>query len=222
MKNLTHYLFGIIFFLFTISSCTITQEYHFNRNLSGTASTTIDMTALVEFMKSMDTTESVQSLDTLDKNFEEMAKQLKEVGAKNVEFGWKVDKKSILYIKYDFDNIESLNNIMSQSDITGNITKKTANNNTSRAEFSNNGRKKISYKAPDINKDSLFNESDIESMNEYFNFVTIFSFDRKIKTLISESYSISEDKKSILQKASMQEFISNENSQDFEVTLKGW
>lgn len=217
MKHIIHYAAGILFLLLTVTSCTITQEYHFNRDLSGTASTTIDMTALMEFMNSMDTTESSNSLDTLDENFAETAEQLRELGAENVEFGWKNDEKNIIYLSYKFDDVKTLNEILASQDAATGLA--GGDSEGPKAKFINKGRRKLTYKAPNLSDSELKDNEEIKSMAEYYEFKTIFTFDRKIKKLEAEGYEISDNKKKISNKANLNEMLEDDYTQDFNVKL---
>jgi len=218
MKQIKFTIAGVLFLLLTITSCTITQEYHFNRDLSGTATTTIDMTALMEFMESMDTTESSNSLDTLDENFAESAEQLKELGAENVEYGWKGEGKNIIFLSYEFDDIETLNTILASQDATTGLTG-GGDSDGPKAKFENRGKRKLIYKAPEMNDSELANNEEMESMAEYYKFKTIFTFDRRVKQLDAKAYELSENKKKIMQEATLKEMLSDDYSQDFEVKL---
>lgn len=219
MKRIIFYLTGIFIVLFTISSCTITQEYHFNRDLSGTATTTIDMTALMEFMASMDSTgEAGNSLDTLDESFAETAEELRDLGAENVEYGWQGEGKNIIFLSYDFKDIETLNKIVSSQDATTGMAGSTTDEGP-KAEFDNKGKRTLIYKAADLKDSELANSEDMESMSEYYTFKTIFTFDRKIKNLEAEGYEISEDNKKISMEATLKDVLEEDFSQDFVVKL---
>ncbi|MEA2043330.1 MAG: hypothetical protein U9N85_12380 [Bacteroidota bacterium] len=211
-------IFALIFLLAGISSCTITQEYHFNKDMSGSVSSTIDMSQLIDYMNSMDTSNSSQSLDTLDNTFKEAAQELEDMGAENVQFGWKTDEKKVLYINYEFSDIEMLNKISASNEMTKSVLGQN-DNPANTIKFETNGRRELIYDAPVLKNDSL-SDSDMESIGEMYTFETIFSFDRKIKSLDNDSYTISEDGKSFSQTLTLNDLYSEEISRDFKLKLK--
>ncbi len=220
MKKIYFTLFVGIFF---IVSCSVTQEYHFNNNFSGTANTSIDISIWKDFMKNDSTGEEDKSLDSLDQSLPEIAERLKKVGAKNINFGWKNDK-TVLFITYDFDDVNILNKTLSETgtetDLFKGLTDRNNNSKKETPKFSIRGKRKLIYSKPNTDNDSLLNNSEMESMKEYFQYSLLFSFDRKIKKVANKNAKIDEDMKSFGFSGSMFEILSPDYSTDFTVKLK--
>ena len=204
-------------FLFSIG-CNITQEYNFNKDMSGTSNMEIDISALIGFMGSMDSLESQNSLDSLDQSFEEVAKEYKKMGATNVKYGWK-NNKSVLYLSYEYKDLDLLNKLLSaeSGDMLGS---KILGDSTEKPEFIQKGKYKLIYNAPEVSNDTLFNNEEMKSMKEYYNYSLIFNFATEIKKLKSEKAELSSDKKSIEFSGGLFDIFSPDYSTDFEVKLK--
>ncbi len=212
------FLIPFLFIALFIGSCSITQEYHFNKNLSGTYSFEMKMGDLINMIKSMDTTgNAMSSLDTLDQSFEEIALKYKDSGAKNVKVGWK-DDKTTLYINFDFDNIEDLNSVLENSDSKSGMNLFYDNQKTP-AKITNKGKRKLSFDFPEFNNDTT-SMKDIESMKDYISIETIFSFDRKIKSINNKNAVISNDKMSYKFSGKLDNMLDKDFTMDTDVKLK--
>ena len=115
------YLFVLSFIALWMSSCSIQQHVHFNRNLSGSVTTTIDISMLKTLMSQMqgDSTMNAPGMPNMDTMMDSISKspemdKIKEIkGISNVKM--KVDKKtSMITMSYDFKNIDALNRAMTQ------------------------------------------------------------------------------------------------------------
>ncbi len=75
--------------LVIISSCTITQEYTFNKDFSGSTKISIDMESFMEMMGGMDSTgnSAKEMKDSLNFVFEESKNKLDSIGMKNIKYG---------------------------------------------------------------------------------------------------------------------------------------
>lgn len=187
----------LIFFvalLFVIVSCTVTQEYHFNNDFSGTAKSSIDMSTLIAFANAADSTgEEETSFDSLEYHLQDMHADLEKIpGISNVKHSWD-ENTGIMFISYDFDDIETLNVSMGRnfSELTFE-TKQTAEDFQ---YFSQKGRK-LYFSLPEIQNDTLFEDSDMESMQELFKYQIKFSFDKEVKKIQSNIFELHEDRHS--------------------------
>ncbi len=211
------------FVLFTIAvlflgSCSITQEYHFNKDLSGTYSFDIKMADLINMMQSMDTSGNMMSsMDTLDRSFTEIEIKYKEAGAKNVKVGWKDDKTTI-HINFDFANIEDLNSVLENSSTESGMNFMN-NNSKTPGKITHKGKRSLSFDFPEINNDSTSMKG-MESMKDYITVETIFSFDRRIKSINNKNAVISDDKKSFKFSGKLDKLLNKDFTLDTDVKLK--
>lgn len=211
---------GVLFFLIVLfTSCSITQEFYFNKDFSGSAKMTIDMSSFMEMMSGLDTTgNSLQEMrDSLDFVFTESAQKLDSVGVKDIDYGWG-ENSTVLYMTYKFDNIDVLNKALNSSDMQGSVTEEKAvkENHT---YFIKEGRKTLTYKGVKSDKD-ISNNKDMESMKDYYKYAVKFNFERKIRKIDNPNYNVSEDNKSAELKGSMFEIIRPEYNSDITFKLK--
>ena len=212
--KLSSIIIALIIILFT--GCTITQEYHFNNDFSGDYTLELEMGDLINMIKSMDTTGDMSSLDSMDQSLIELSEKYKEAGAKNINTGWK-DDKNTLFLTFDFENLETLNDILNsvgeESDMFSFAGSKGTTN------FSNKGSGKIIVDLPEYINDSI-SENEMDQMKEYLSIETIFSFDREIKKVKNENAVISEDKKSFKFEGKINDFMKEGFTLDSDVKLK--
>lgn len=219
-------IFPVLFILFFVASCTITQEYHFNKDMSGTATTQVDLSMMMEFMSGLDTTDSDDnSMDTLDQSLAEAAAEYEALGAKNVEYGWN-DDSTVLYVSYDFKDLDHLNELVGSgggiSEMFGGKKESDESEKAEAPEFSKGWffGTTFKYDAPDIANDTLFSGDEMASMKDYYQYKLIFSFDQEIKKVDNENAVMSPDGKSIEFSGSMMEMFSEDYSADFKLKLK--
>jgi hypothetical protein len=210
----------VIFFIATIflASCTISQSYHINKDFSGTAETSVEMGELIKFMNSMDTTGKGFSTDTIDQAFETVALELKNAGAKDVEYGWK-NEKTTLFVKYTFDNLESVNNLLKETNKQSVFALAGDNGSDGSIKFSNKGSKTLIYDAPEVS-DSLRSNQQYAAMKDYIYFSVNFTFERQIKKIDNKRAIISDDKKSFSIKGNIMDLMAPDFTSDFTVKLK--
>lgn len=214
-KNLYLFLIVILFLV----SCSITQEYHFNNDFSGTANTSIDISVMKNLLSSMDSTgEGDNSFDTLDQSLVEVAEKLKRVGAENIKYGWKNDK-TVLYLTYDFKNVDVLNKTLSETGSGMDLLGKGASENGT-PKFSKKGKRTLIYDAPPVKKDTLWDNSEMESMREYFQYSLQFSFNKKIKRVNNKNAEFNGDMKGFSFSGNMFDILSPDYSTDFKTKLK--
>jgi hypothetical protein len=206
----------IIVFSFWLSSCTIVQEYHFNKDFSGNTKLSIDMGSLMQMMSGMDSTgASIQSMkDSLNFVFTESAEKLQELGMKNIKFGWK-DTSYVLFMSYDFDNIETLNKALNSTNTQNAALTKTLSNEPHNY-FTLKG-KTLTYKGPKSDKEA---PKDMESMEDYYQYSLIFTFDKKVIKVDNPGVSLSPDGKKVELSGSMFKIIRPDFNSDITFKLK--
>lgn len=216
MKNTLLSFFVITTLL--LGSCVITQEYHFNKDLSGNYKFEMKMGDLINMMQAMDTTGNfMSSMDTLDASFEEIKQNYKNAGAKNINVGWKDDKTTI-FISFDFTDTDNLNSVLENSR-SGLSSSMLSGISGDPGKFTHRGKRKISFDFPEFNKDTT-SFKDIASMKDYISFETVFSFDRKIKSFNNENAKLSEDKNSITFSGKLDDIINKDYTLDTDIKLK--
>lgn len=208
-----------LFLTICLSSCSITQEYHFNRDFSGTTKLSIDMGTLLEMMAGLDSTgnQNKDMRDSLDFVFKESAHKLDSLGMKNINYGWE-EGENVLYMSYDFDNIDQLNKALNASSTQNSAFNKTISDEP-HVYFTKKGKKSLIYTGPK-SKNDISGNKDMESMKEYYKYAVIFNFERKIKAIDNPNVTQSDDKKSAELRGSMFEIIREEYNSDITFKLK--
>jgi hypothetical protein len=206
----------VLILILALSSCTIVQEYHFNKDFSGTSKLSIDMGSFMEMMAGMDSTgNSIKNMrDSLNLVFDENAQKLKEFGIKNIKLGWK-DSSNIMFMTYDFDDLESLNQALNSANAQNVALTKSATGEP-HTYFSKKGKTLI-YKGPKNDKES---PKEMESMSEYYQYQLIFTFDRKVKKVDNPNVTVSPDKKSVELKGNMLQILRSDFNSDITFNLK--
>jgi len=215
MKKISFIAGLLVLFL---TSCTITQEYHFKKDFSGTAKMTIDMGTFMDMMAGMDSTgtQSLDMKDSLDFAFKESAEKLEGIGVSNINYGWQDDDK-VMFLSYDFPDIEVLNKAMNASD-DGNSAFMKNEDNDDHVYFIRKG-KTLTYEGVKSKNDSI-NTSEMASMKDYYKYKLIFTFDRKVKKVDNPNISLSENKKEATLSASLFDVIRPEYNSTIKFKLK--
>lgn len=215
MKNLKNITYFLLLFL---TSCTITQEFHFNKNFSGSSKMTIDMGTFMNMMAGMDSTgtQGAEMKDSLDFAFNESAQKLEGVGVTNIKYGWQNDNK-IMFLSYDFPNIDVLNKALNASD-DGNSAFMRAQDEGDHVYFIRKG-KTLTYQGIKSKNDTV-NMGDMASMKDMYKYKLVFSFDRKVKKLDNPNIALSEDKKRAVLSASLFDVIRPEYNSTIKFKLK--
>ncbi|MFN8257474.1 MAG: hypothetical protein U0W24_17395 [Bacteroidales bacterium] len=208
----------LLFFVLFFTSCTITQEFHFNKDFSGSTKLSIDMGSLIEMMASMDSSglQSNAIKDSLDMVFDKNLGKLDSIGVKNVKYGWEEGNK-ILYLSYDFKDIEMLSKSLTASE-SANGAFGNADSTKSHVFFTLKG-KTLSYKGLKSTNEAS-NNPDMESMKDYYKYNLIFTFERKVKSIDNPNVVLSPDGKRVELKGSMFEIIRPEYNSDIKFKLK--
>lgn len=214
MKTLIYILLLVCIFL---PGCTIIQEYHFNKDFSGNTRLSIDMETFLQMMSGMDTTgSSNQNMkDSLDFVFSEGAAKLREAGVTNINHGWEPNS-NILFMSYEFSDIEMLNKALNESNAQNASLSKSLGNQE-HVYFLREG-KSLYYRGPKSERDSI--GKDMESMNEYYHYSLIFTFDHKIKKVDNPNVKLSSDKKKAEMSGSMFKIIRPDYNSDINFRLK--
>ena len=209
----------IVLLIILVSSCTITQEYTFNKDFSGTAKLSIDMASFLEMMAGMDSTgTSVKEMqDSLDFVFNESAQKLDSVGVKNIQFGWEKGTK-ILFMSYDFEDLEQLNIALNASNTQNTAVSKSLSDKP-HVYFTKKGKKTLIYSGPKSDKD-ISGNADMESMKDYYKYAVVFNFKRKIKKIDNPNVTLSSVNRKAELKGSMFEIIRPEYNSDIMFKLK--
>jgi hypothetical protein len=208
----------ILLLVISFTSCTITQEFQFNKDFSGNTKLSIDMSSLIAMMAGMDSTgtKTKGMKDSLDFVFKESIVKLDSLGIKNIKYGWE-EGTHIMFVSYDFDNIETLNKSLNASN-QGNAAFSQAISKEPHKYFTLKG-KNLSYKGPK-STNQLGNNADMESMKDYYKYVLIFNFERKIKKIDNPNVTLSGNNKKAELKGSMFEIIKPEYNSDINFKLK--
>lgn len=215
MKKIS-FIVGLLILVHT--SCTITQEFHFKKDFSGSAKIAIDMGTFMDMMAGMDSTgtQSAGMKDSLDFAFKESAEKLEGIGVTNIEYGWQDDDK-VMFLSYDFADIEVLNKAMNASD-DGNTSFMKNEDNDDHVYFTRKGKTLI-YKGVKSKNDSI-NNNEMASMKDYYKYELIFNFDRKVKKVDNPNISLSENNKKATLKASLFDVIRPEYNSTIIFKLK--
>lgn len=208
----------LLFLVVLLTSCTITQEFHFNKDFSGSTKLSIDMGSLIEMMASMDSSglQSNAIKDSLDMVFDKNLGKLDSIGVKNVKYGWEEGNK-ILYLSYDFKDIEMLNKSLTASE-SANGAFGNPDSTKSHVFFTLKGKTLI-YKGLKSTKEAN-NSQDMESMKDYYKYNLFFTFERKVKSIDNPNVVLSPDGKRVELKGSMFEIIKPEYNSDIKFKLK--
>lgn len=122
MKIRHFFIFALVAVFF--SSCTIQQHIQFNKNLSGTATTTIDMSMLMALMPKKtpgDTSKKQPGMPDIDMSglMDSLQKgpqmdKMKDIkGISNFQYKMDKDTKKMTF-SYDFKNLDALNRAMAE------------------------------------------------------------------------------------------------------------
>ena len=219
LKNLS--ILSAILIAFAFTSCTISQEYKFNDDFSGRSETKVDMSGLINVMKAMDTTGNGGDLDTISESFAEIENILQREGAKNINLGWN-DDKTVIILEYDFDNINSLNNLITQADPMQLLFSEKKENvkKTKGNKFTVKGDNKLIFKAPELESDTIFTGEDMASMKEYYKYELSFSFNKKIKKVNNKKAVFSDENHRISFNGNVFDLFADPKNTSFKVSLE--
>lgn len=236
IRHLFIFALAAVFF----SSCTIQQHIQFNKRLSGTATTTIDMSMLMALMPKKtpgDTSKKQPGMPDIDmsglmdslKKGPQMDK-LKDIkGISN--FQYKMDKETKkMTFSYDFKNLDALNQAMAEGGTSNPSAlmdkgmpgaKPKKNKNKGFKYFEKKGRYLI-YRMPknDMPNDMGKNMQENPMMSgDMLKFEFKLSFARKIKKVETKNAIFKSDK-SIEYKTSIQEMMKQKDPVEIKIKYR--
>ena len=195
----------LVTLLFT--SCTITQELHFNKDFSGTAKLSVDMSMFIGMMKGIDTSSTENSVaDSLKYAFGESKIKLDSVGATNIKYDWD-DSTNIMFLSFDFSDIEMLNTSLNATNETNKELTKSLS--TKHHVFFTREGKTLIYDGAKTESADKSNK-ELTAMKDYYKYNLVFTFDRKIKSVENPNVIHEKKSKKVELKGSMFD-IMNEN-----------
>jgi len=173
-------LISSVLIVLLISSCTITQEFYFNKDFSGSAKLSVDMSMFIGVMQSMDTSSKSGSLsDSIKYMFEEGKPKLDSVGATNVKYSWS-DSAKTMQLSFNFKDIDILNKSLNITKIPNSEVENDSNTTVNHKYFTKIRRKTLVFEEKKTTKKRKTSK-EMSSMKEYYKYNIIFVFDRKIK-----------------------------------------
>ena len=174
---------GLFCLVLFASSCTLEQDIHFNKDWSGNAKYTLDLSAMTQLMGN-DSVETENPLNSIKESFMTMKEGIeKSIGISNVSLQNDEDQ-GIYSILFDFTTVEALNNCLKGNGNSNNMFK-----NKKHVFFQQKGKNKLLFEAPSMNsvkKESEFKAEDLGNMAYLIKYNIKFSFDRKIKKINSK------------------------------------
>ncbi len=213
--------FFTVFIILLSLSCTIRQEYHFNKDFSGKARTLIDFSLLNKFIKDS-LNSNVNNNDSLEKISNRLIGKFEEIkGIDNVKVNWSMtDGKLIL--SYSFKDIESLNNALNPLPLLNEIPSMNYSNLTDNNSYFVKKGKNLIYVIPPVeNKDVKPEElDDNKAIIGMMKYELAFSFDRKIRTVKSEKIPCKTANKMVEMDVSFDEIFNREEECKIIVKLK--
>ena len=229
-------LFFIATSVILISSCTVYNKVHFNKDYSGTYSMQLDMESLMMLGSMMDST-GTMSEDAMVKSFSEEVNRDSIQDVINTMEGISgadvnITKEDGFVIKFDFKDLPSLNNafatLQSQmGDMTGGMDGDALPQPEPYDAFMNVGKKTLVFKSPPKDEDAedmLFPEGEggeedmLGQIGEFFEMKLDFSFDRKVKSVEAKGIEIlAQESNRILADVKMDEAISGDG---YEIIIK--
>ena len=183
----------IILFIALFTSCTIKQEFYFNKDFSGHYSSSIDLSQFIQAMSAMDTTEKGMShfMDSVNLIMDETIDKIEANGISNLKSGVNND---VFYISYDFADIDALNKALNDSE----MKEIKPENGEFFIYFTRKGKTLIYHGMPKI---ASSDDQKIKEMKDYYKYEVRLEFERKIKKSNNPNYQISEDKHSAVLKS---------------------
>ncbi len=196
------YLFALLAFSFVLGSCSISQEYFFNKDFSGTYKMEFDLSGISDIDEggADDLEISQQELDSLKMAFE----NIEGISKVNVE-----TKNSVIYVAYSFKDLNALNKSLenfSQDDLSFGDENKFA--------FENNV---FSYNFSEDNMGETPADS-VAQMMSFLAYNVKMTFEKKIKTVSNGELNAEEN--SVTLEGDLGEIATSKKSLNLEVTFK--
>ena len=196
-----------------ISGCTIKQEFHFNQDYSGESINKIDLSVLKTVMKSSDTLNNAQTLrDSTIKYIEHISKKLSQVnGISGIKHGWQ-DNTGTAFLKYQFNNLENLNNAYD-------IIVSGVNQRNDKNYFSTRWNNLI-FRSPVLFTDSIVDNKAMYAMKNYFHYNITMTFDKNIKKVRSKNTSVQSSKKTLKTSGNLIEVLSGKDPVNMKIKFE--
>ena len=206
-------LFKLFALVAIVTSCSISQDFYFNKDFSGNYKMTFDMSSLMA-MAGTEEDETEEILDQAAKDSIALAYNSID-GISNTKVN---SEDYIIFIAYDFENLDALNNAIAETALDGESDDATTGMlANSDIKFSGKG-KKMTYHIPE------FTTYDIEdSTMMYFDMIDMkstFSFEREVKSIDNTSATIQTDGKTVIIEGSFKEFAEGDKTMSTEFKLK--
>ncbi|MDY7393963.1 hypothetical protein UMM65_01810 [Aureibaculum sp. 2210JD6-5] len=237
----------IISLLLLVTSCTFTEEVHFNKDGSGSYNFEVDMSEMLQEMKDMGTKEdSLSEPEVIDTTYyfrdileekkdsiaqlsEEDQASLRAIADMNVHMQVDEEKgKMLMAFGLDFKDVSDIKNIEEKLSKAMAVNKKQTNNppmfNKSNVTFSFDGK---NFTRKTIPKDLTKEEEEevdkgIEQSGSFLEGSTyklIYHFTKKIKTVTYKDANISNDGKTLTIEVPMDSLIKHPTLLDFKLKL---
>ncbi len=182
-------------------SCTIKNEYTFNRDFSGDFKMSIDYSAMKEIMKD----------DTLKENPFSDIKTDSIPGLDNIQL---FSEESVMGIKFSFSDLETLNDFLKKSGTT---------EKSDFMGFKQKGKKLI-YEHSSNNdklKESANELDKMDEINKMIQIQTIVNFkEHTVKKVNNKNVDVSDDLKTLTYTYSLEDLMGDEKVGNFTVKLK--
>ena len=222
MKALSHFLFSVIVIL-AMTSCSLTNSVHFNKDYSGSYVLAIDASEALEFVKEMDPTaadsiawgEGEEMEDVSE--FSESLQGVDGISNAMVDFS----QEGVINFSFDFEDVDALNaglGAMNQRFLEEQDESRDAEEMEEfpidpgdlpileyEQTYEQTGKKALSYKASNpmgglngMEVEGMDMGASMDEMMGFFDYYIEFSFDRKIKSWEHSGISvISEESKKV-------------------------
>jgi hypothetical protein len=207
MKTLSHFLIiisGYIFF-----SCAVEEKIYFNRDFSGTVNYKLDLSAMNSMMTVFDSTEGPKK-SILDSIFAKDAFDLlqKIEGISSLNYN-ENRETGLIECSFNFSNLTALNTAFCQNTfLNGEAPASTFE------YFSNKGNMLV-FNTPTFPKTDAEEDN---TMGDLFTYKFTFGFEKPVKKFDNKDYSLSEDKKELINVGQL--MILKANASRMNVTVK--
>lgn len=180
MRILSKVLLSILFSYIFIS-CTVQENFQFNKDLSGHYSFQFDYSALLEF----DTAGTAN--DEMDKGYIEMEDELKNIEGLSNIIVLSNNEEGKVIVSYDFDNLEALNkaNYNKESKRYNKLFVYEGKKLTLKVDFSD--------ELESFKEEGMDDEEMLENIESMIDYTMTFNFENKIKVLSQNNFSQIDD-----------------------------
>lgn len=216
-------IWALIFPVILLTSCfDITEEYHINSDGSGEAKMSVDMSKMLELMKSFgakDTTGQYDKMvDSMFDNTDQVDSLYKIPGISNVK---NLNDKSagIIAYSYHFANLEALNMALSRSKMSGElgISKDGKGQNT----FSMKGKTFSRKLVNETSKESEDVDSEMAAMMfKDANYTIVYHFSKPVKKVKGKNVVVEDGRKKVTVKSNLADMLKGESNLSVSLKMK--